>query len=76
MSSLSASNLPSGRQATWLTESCSVPKTVIEVAGPKLHLATLKYLEPKILSLKCVSMLPGLQQSDLCKQIVDDISNK
>ena len=54
MSSLSASNLPSGRQATWLTESCSIPKTVVDMAGLKLHLATFKYLEPKILSLKCV----------------------
>ena len=54
MSSLGASNLPSGRRATWLTKSCSIPKTVIEVAGPKLHLATFKYLESKILSLKCV----------------------
>ena len=34
MSSLSASNLSSGRLATWLTKSSSIPKTVIEVAGP------------------------------------------
>ena len=54
MSSLGAGNLPSGRRAIWLTKSCSIPKTVIAVAGPKLHLATFKYLESKILSLKCV----------------------